>query len=126
MVLSWDDPGDGSITGYQILRRSRDRDEYGDGQGAPEFVAIVDDTGSASTTDTDSSLTARTKYVYRAKAINASGLSAQSSYVNVETPPPPLPGSTPARTDSAHGACSGIIRPRQCDAGLGRSRGQLL
>ena len=95
VVLSWDDPGDGSITGYQILRRSRDRDEYGDGQGAPEFVAIVDDTGSASTTDTDSSLTARTKYVYRAKAMNASGLSAQSSYVNVETPPP-LPGSTPA------------------------------
>ena len=58
VTLSWDDPGDGSITGYQVLRRYRDGDEYGDGQGAAEFIAIVDDTGSAATTYTDTSVTA--------------------------------------------------------------------
>ena len=28
VMLVLDDPGDSSITGYQVLRRSRDRDEF--------------------------------------------------------------------------------------------------
>ena len=44
VTLIWDDPDDGSITGYQVLRRSRDRLEYGDGQVAAGLVAVVDDT----------------------------------------------------------------------------------
>ena len=32
VLLSWEDPGDGSIIGYRVLRRSRDGDEHGDGQ----------------------------------------------------------------------------------------------
>ena len=85
VTLSWDDPGDSSITGYQVLRRSRDGPEYGDGEGATEFVTIVDDTGSPATTYTDTSVTARTRYVYRVKAINSVGLSPRSSYLNIET-----------------------------------------
>ena len=75
ITLSWDDPGDSSITGYQVLRRSRDGDEYGDGRGAAESVAVVDDTGSSATTYTDTSVTARTRYVYRVKARSTQGLS---------------------------------------------------
>ena len=96
VTLSWDDPGDGSITGYQVLRRSRDGDEYGDGEGATGFVVIVDDTGSQATTYTDTSVTARTRYVYRVKAINSVGLSPRSSYLNIETAAAPPPPSAPA------------------------------
>ena len=93
VTLTWDDPGENSITGYQVLRRSRDGDEYEDGEGAAEFLAIVDDTGSAATTYTDTSVTARTRYVYRVKARNSEGLGPQSSYLNVETPAPPPPAA---------------------------------
>ena len=102
-TLTWDDPGDGSITGYQVLRRSRDGDEYGDGQGAAEFVAVIDDTGSAATTYTDTSVAARTRYVYRVKAINSEGMSERSTYLNVETPEQPTPEPTPTNV-SATGA----------------------
>ena len=53
VTLTRDDPGEGSITGYQVPRRSRDGEEYGDGEGPPEFVPVVDDIGSAATTYTD-------------------------------------------------------------------------
>ena len=85
VTLTWDDPGDSSITGHQVLRRFRDGDEYGDGEGAAEFAVIADDTGSAAATYTDASVTPRTRYVYRVKAINPAGTSGQSSYLNVET-----------------------------------------
>ena len=98
VTLTWDDPEDGSITGYQVLRRSRDGEEFEDGRGAREFVAVVEDTGTAATTYTDSSVTAHTRYVYRVKARNSAGLSGQSSYVTVETlvapPVTPQPAST--------------------------------
>ena len=97
VTLVWDDPGDSSITGYQILRRFRDGSEYGDGRGASEFAAIADDTGSSATSYTDTSVTARTRYVYRVKARNTQGLSERSNYARAETtdaPSPTLP-STP-------------------------------
>ena len=96
VTLTWDDPGDSSITGYLVLRRSRDGDEYGDGRGAAEFAAIVDDTGSSATTYTDTSVTARTRYVYRVKARNSHGLSEKSSYVRAETTDAPSPTSPPS------------------------------
>ena len=96
VTLVWDDPGDSSITGYQVLRRSRDGDEYGDGLGAAEFAAIVDDTGSAATTYTDTSVTVRTRYVYRVKARSPRGLSEKSSYVRAETTDAPSPTSPPS------------------------------
>lgn len=90
VALSWDDPDDDSITGYQVLRRSRDGDDYGDGQGAPEFVAVVDDTGSSATAYTDTSVAARTRYVYRIRAINPAGPGERSTYLNVETAAAPV------------------------------------
>ena len=95
VTLSWDDPGDSSITGYQVLRRSRDGTEYEDGRGASGFVVIVGDTGSSATTYADTSVTVRTRYVYRLKARNPHGLSRWSSYANVETTEAPLPSSPP-------------------------------
>lgn len=100
VTLSWDDPGDGSITGYQVLRRSRDGDEYADGQGDARFAAVIDDTGSAATTYTDTSVTAHTRYVYRVKAINSEGMGERSTYLNVETPEEPAPKPTPEPTDT--------------------------
>ena len=90
VTLAWGDPGDASITGYQVLRRSRDGSSHGDGEGAAEFVAVVDDTGSAATSYTDESLTPHTRYVYRVKAKNAAGLSPRSSYVDAETAEAPV------------------------------------
>ena len=83
--LDWDDPGDGTIESYQVLRRSRDGSEYGDGLGGAEFVVIVEGTGSSASGYTDTSVTAGTRYVYRVKARNAQGLSESSGYANAET-----------------------------------------
>ena len=96
VTITWDDPQDDSIAGYQILRRSRDGDTYGDGQGSWEFVAIEDDTGTADTEYTDQSVTSETRYVYRVKAWNPAGLSERSSYANAETAA--APAATPEPT----------------------------
>ena len=89
ITLSWDDPGDSAIQSYQVLRRPRDRSVYGDGQGAPGFVVVADNTGAAGATYTDTSVTPNTRYVYSIKARNALGLSAVSADVNAETPRDP-------------------------------------
>ena len=65
VTLSWADPSDTSITGYQVLRRNRDTDDPGD------FTVIEDDTGDAGTTYTDSGVAASTRYTYRVKARNS-------------------------------------------------------
>ena len=49
VILSWDDSGDDTITGYVILRRDKDIHEEG------TFETIEADTGSADTTYTDDS-----------------------------------------------------------------------
>ena len=67
VTLSWDDPGDTSITGYRILRR----DPVNQAPGV--FSTIVSNTGSAATSYTDGTVAATTRYVYRVKAINAAG-----------------------------------------------------
>ena len=85
VTLAWDDPEDSSITGYQVLKRPLDLDEYGDGLGSAEFVAAVDDTGTSATTYTDTSVAARTRYVYRVKARNAQGLGGASNDADAET-----------------------------------------
>ena len=87
--LRWDDPGDDTVTSYQVLRRSRDADTYGDGQGATEFAVVAGDTGSADNSYVDRDVEPDTRYVYRIKARNAAGLSVQSSYFNANTPAAP-------------------------------------
>ena len=105
VALAWDAPQDQSITGYQILRRSRDGSNYGDGKGAPEFVVIAE---SASTlaTYTDNTVEPETRYVYRVKAVNDRGVSERSSYANAETPA--APASTPESTPSAPAQPTGL------------------
>ena len=81
--LSWNDPGDESITGYRILRRNKETD------GPGVFHTIRANTGSSGTSYTDRSVEPETRYVYRIKATNTHGLSPQSGYANADTPAPP-------------------------------------
>ena len=89
VVLSWDDPGDDSITGYVILRRVRVNDQGG------EFSVLVADTGTAATTYTDDTVEADTDYTYRIKAINRHGESERSRWYHIDTPG----ASRPQQTD---------------------------
>ena len=95
VMLTWDDPGDDSITGYVILRRNRDTDRKG------EFRELVADTGTATTTYTDDTVAAETRYTYRIKAINGAGTSERSRWFHIDTPaaPAPEPANSPATGD---------------------------
>ena len=64
VLLSWSNPSDDSITGYQILR----------GPDAGNLVVIEDDTESNSTSYTDTAPPAGQTHTYGVKARNASGL----------------------------------------------------
>ena len=92
--LTWNDPGDDSITGYVILRRVRVNDEGG------EFNELVADTGSATTTYTDDTVAASTTYTYRIKAINEHGVSDRSRWYHIDTPAAPEPASNNPATGS--------------------------
>ena len=95
VVLSWDDPGDDSITGYVILRRVRVNDQGG------EFSVLVADTGTAATTYTDNTVAASTTYTYRIKAINRHGESERSRWYHIDTPAPPVPNRPTGLTATA-------------------------
>ena len=88
--LTWDDPGDASITGYRVLRRDKDLHETG------EFLVHVDDTGSASPEYLDEDVEPETRYVYRIKARNAHGLSERSEWFDANTPAAPSAANNPA------------------------------
>ncbi len=83
VTLTWDDPGDDSITGYVILRRVRVNNTGGD------FSELVANTGNATTTYTDATVTASTTYTYRIKAINGAGTSERSRWFHIDTPAAP-------------------------------------
>ena len=83
VVLTWDDPGDDSITGYVILRRVREDNTGGD------FSVSVADTGTAATTYTDDTVAAGTTYTYRIKAINEHGTSERSRWFHIDIPAAP-------------------------------------
>ena len=85
VTLTWNDPGDDSITGYVILRRVRVNNVGG------EFSELVPDTGSAATVYTDETVAAGTTYTYRIKAINGAGTSERSRWFHVDTPSAPAP-----------------------------------
>ena len=95
VTLTWDDPNDDSITGYLILRRDKDIHEEG------TFLTVAPDTGSSETTYVDASVEPERRYVYRIKAINASGVSEISSWVRAYTPAVPDPApEAPAKPTS--------------------------
>ena len=90
VTLSWNDPGDDSITGYVILRRVRVNNQGGD------FDVLVGDTGSAATGYTDTTVAASLTYTYRIKAINEHGVSERSRWFHIDTPAaPPVVVSLP-------------------------------
>ena len=75
VLLSWDNPDDDTITGYQVLR----------GLDADNLAVLTDDTGSTSTSYTDSTVEAETTYVYAVRGRNAHGLGPQSDPVTATT-----------------------------------------
>ena len=85
VTLTWDNPGDDTITGYVILRRIPGVDPQG------YFNELVADTGSAATTYTDNTVAAETRYTYRIKAINGAGTSERSRWSHIDTPAAPVP-----------------------------------
>ncbi len=117
VVLTWDDPGDDSITGYVILRRVRVNDVGG------EFSELVPDTGSAATTYTDDTVAAETTYTYRIKAINKHGVSERSRWFHIDIPAAPEPeeeqaAEPPARpTGLASAAASDLVLLSWADPG---------
>ena len=94
VTLTWDDPQDGSITGYVILRRVRENDEGG------AFSELAADTGTAATTYTDGTVAAETTYTYRIKAINQHGVSQRSRWFHIDTPEAPAPDGPAERENS--------------------------
>ena len=90
VTLTWRDPQDNTITGYIILRRDKDVHEEG------TFETVEENTGTAATTYTDTSVYPEKRYVYRIKAINAYDESEISSWVRAYTPAAPAPENTPA------------------------------
>ena len=89
VALSWDDPGDPSITSYQILRRQVRVHEPGD------FIVHLDDANSAATSYVDTLVEAEAPYVYRVKARNSFGLSERSSFFDADLPAAPDPTPEP-------------------------------
>ena len=85
VTLTWDDPGDDSITGYVILRRIPGDDPEG------HFDVLVADTGTAATTYTDGTVSAETRYTYRIKAISGARTSERSCWVHIDVPAAPVP-----------------------------------
>ena len=83
VTLTWDDPGDDSITGYQVRRR------HASVNNRDDFQTHVDNTGTNATTYVDTDVVSGERYVYRVKARNANGLSDRSSYFNAPVPHPP-------------------------------------
>ena len=68
LTLTWDNPQDGSITGYRVMR----------GTDAGSLSAIEDDTGNAGTEYTDTTVAAETTYHYAVLALSQDGDGAQS------------------------------------------------
>ena len=79
VTITWTDPGDAGITGYQILRRNRATDPV------RVFTVIADDVDAAATSYTDTSVEPETPYNYRIKARNTAGLSDWSGFAKVTT-----------------------------------------
>ena len=76
VYLFWSYPSNDSINGYQILR----------GPDADNLAIIEDDTGSSSTSYTDTAPPAGQTHTYAVKARNASGLSPLSNTLTATVP----------------------------------------
>ena len=96
ITLRWWAPG-GSVTGYQILRQRSGCDD--------DYLVYVEDTGSGTTTYTDTDVVEGVRYYYLVKAINSVGVGSQSNFASAQYPwlrDTPASGapSAPSRLDS--------------------------
>ena len=85
VTISWAAPGQGSVTGYRILR----------GTDSNSLSAIVQDTSSTATEYTDSTVAAETTYYYAVLALSAEGNGTQSAAVSATTPAAPQQATVP-------------------------------
>ena len=93
ILLVWEAPDNGSVTGYQILRKSNKT-------GGSSLEVYVEDTSGTATSYVDSVVEAGVLYTYRVKAMGADGLGNQSNYVNVNLPlPEPEPPPDPVQPE---------------------------
>ena len=121
MTLSWDAPGDDSVTGYRILRRHTVK------QAPGVFSKLAANTGTTATTYTDRVASPETRYAYRVKAINAAGAGKRSNYVKVTTKRA-APASKPALAAGRPGLAPNAPNPFNAStlipyrAGRGRTR----
>ena len=80
VTLTWTAPSSGStVTGYKVLR----------GTDANSLSVVAQDTGSADTEYTDSTVAAETTYHYAVLALSADGDGAQSNTASATTPAAP-------------------------------------
>ena len=91
VTLSWDDPGDDTISGYVILRRDKAIHPQG------TFETVATNTATAATAYVDLNVRAGRRYVYRIQAINPAGTSDRSSWARAYTPGPRPSPHRPAR-----------------------------
>ena len=115
VTLTWDNPGDDSITGYVILRRIPAVDPQG------QFNELVSDTGTDATTYTDDTVSAETRYTYRIKAINEHGVSERSRWSHIDVPAAPeaAEGDDPDGEGDGGGAPGGPGKTGQRRRALG-------
>ena len=98
VTLTWTASTDQTVTHYAILRRNPDTD-------ASQVFHVIESNAGPETSYSDSSVSASTTYIYRAKAVSPTGVSQWSGYVKAETPaapdstleptPTPTPTATP-------------------------------
>ena len=99
VILNWDSPNDGSVTGYKILRRALATETV--------LTVLAADTGSTSATYTDASAVAGVTYAYRVVAISPAGESPMSNFVNVRVQVASAPPAVPDRPQNLSGSVSG-------------------
>lgn len=95
--LSWSPPqANGSVSGYQILRRDRTADPAG------QFLVLEEDTGSSATSYVDSTVLPDGRYTYRVRALNGAILGSEFAHVDANTLSlPPASTTTPTATPAA-------------------------
>ena len=91
VTLTWTASTDPTVTHYAIIRRNRNTDALG-------VFAVIEPNAGAATSYTDSSVSASSSYVYRAKAVSPTGVSKWSGYARADTPPAPEPPPPPPTT----------------------------
>ena len=107
VLLSWSTPeGNGSVSGYQNLRRDRAVDPV------DQFTILAEDTGSSATYYVDSTVLPDGRYTYRVRALNGTVLGSGFAQVDANTPSvPPAPTATPTAVPAPTAAAISATAP---------------